>query len=305
MDVFAPGFALKESVGIDIPTPIFSHDCAITENYAVVLDLPLTLRTNRILRDKFPVEYEPDHPARIGLVPRGDNNKGEIRWFDCEPGVVLHAVNAWETDDANTVIVQGFRSEPIPQACYLEQFAPSYYYEYSIDLTTGVVTEQTLNPEHVVEFPVINEKLTGLECPACYCLSAKSIGGPLEVYAQPQEGVIFGAIAKLAAVDSDKFNKGDVVGKFAMPEGFAVMTEPTVVPKVDQDGEYILIIANYVPKGVNWKDVANDYDAAPIQSKVMMLDGDDLDAGPVYSATLPYHVPYGLHSGFIDWKNLK
>jgi len=317
MDTFAKeGWKLKETRGIDIPTPIFLHDSCITENYAVVMDLPLTLRTSRILQNRFPVEYEPDHPARIGLVPinqnshreEGDNvNDDDVMWFDCKPGVVLHVSNAWETDNGKTVIVQGFRGVPKPKECYLQQFCPSYFYEYSINLSTGRVTEKVLNPEHVVEFPVVNNKYHGRQCSACYCLEVASIGGPLQVYRQPNEGVSFGGILKLAAVETSDFKKGDVIGQFMLPDRWFAVSEPTVLSKVGKEGEgeYVLIIATNVPEGITWKDVAADYDGAPLQSKVFLLDGDDMNKGPIYSASLPFHVNYGLHSEFIDWEHLK
>ena len=304
LDTFAPGWKLKKSQGIDIPAPIFMHDSVITENYIVILDLPLTIRVNRIFQNRFPVEYEPDHPARIGLVPR--NGAGETKWFDCEPGVVLHASNAWETDN-DKVIVQGLRGEPTPNECYLLNFAGSYYHEYSIDLKTGVVTEQNLNPTEIVEFPVINEKFNGKDFSSTYAVTIMSVGGPLEVYSQPKIGAIFDSVIKLAAINNNGHKKGDVMARFKLPERWFAVSEATVVPKVGQEGEgeYILLIASHVPEGVTWQDVAKDYDGSPLTSKVFIVDGDDLDAGPVYSATLPYHVPVGLHSSFIDWEHMK
>ena len=308
------GWNLKESRGVDIPTPIFLHDSCMTENYVVVLDLPLTLRTSRILQDRFPVEYEPDHPARIGLVPRRSNsdpnsgvNDTEVIWFGCEPGVILHASNAWETNDGKTVIIQGFRGEPTPQECYLEQFTPSYFYEYSIDLITGKVSEKTLNPEYAVEFPVTNDKFHGRECSSCYCLSVASMGGPLNVYMQPKEGVSFGTILKLSALDTGIYKKGDIMGRYDLSERWFLVSEPTVLPKKGKrgEGEYVVFIATNVPEGVSWETVASDYDESTLESKVIILDGDNLDKGPLYSATLPYHVPYGLHSAFIDWEYMK
>ena len=216
----------------------------------------------------------------------------------------MHASNAWETQDGK-VIVQGFRSEPTPNECYLNKFAPSYYYEYSIDLKTGLVTEQTLNPYEIVEFPVINEKLNGQACPSVYALSTKSIGGPLEVYSQPTTGVTFDSVVKFAAKAQNGSQKGEVIGRFQLDERWFAVSEPTVVPKENKEGEYILLIATRFPPGMKWRDVARDYDGASLVSKVFILDGDNFDDGPVYSATLPHHVPYGLHSGFIDWEHMK
>ena len=301
LDTFGPGWDLKESKGIDIPTPVFMHDSVLTENYVVILDLPLTLRTSRILMNRFPVEYEPEHPARIGLVPRAG---GETLWFDCEPGVVLHASNAWETED-DKVIIHCLRGEPTPNECYLLTFTPSYYHEYSIDLKTGVVTEQNLNPQEIVEFPVINENFNGKACLSSYAVSTKSMGGPLELYTQPNTGVTFDAVVKFAAIANNSYEKGDVMARFQLPERWFAVSEPTVVPKHEAEGEYILLIASHVPERVTWQEVANDYDGSSLTSKVFIVDGGDLDAGPVYSATLPYHVPFGLHSGFIEWKHMK
>lgn len=302
VDTFAPGWDLKQSQGIDIPTPIFLHDSVLTENYVVIFDLPLTLRVSRILRNKFPVEYEPSGPARIGLVPRSG---GETVWFDCDPGVILHASNAWETDD-DKVIIQAFRGEP-SGGCYLNQFNPNYYHEYSLDLKTGTVQEKNLNAQEIVEFPVINDKLSGKACSATYALSTLSVGGPLKVYTQPNTGVTFDSVVKFAALAGDGYEKGDVIGRFQLQDRWFCVSEPTVVPKVGQEGEgeYILLIASHVPEGVTWEDVANDYDGSPLTSKVFLLDGDDLDVGPQYSASLPFHVPYGLHSGYIDWEHMK
>ena len=132
----------------------------------------------------------------------------------------------------------------------------------------------------------------------------------MEVYAQPSEGLTFNSLVKFASIDGEDYDKGDVIGRFQLPERWFAVAEPTVVPKKgnennNEEGEYILWIATHVPEGVKWQDVANDYDGSSMQSKVFILDGDNVDAGPVYSATLPFHVPYGLHSGFIDWKHMK
>lgn len=308
MDVFDPGFKPKYSVDIDVPVGIMLHDCAITRNYAVVMDLPLTLRNSRLMQNKFPVEYEPDHPARIGLVPRrrDDPNDADPIWFDCEPGVVLHLSNAWESDDGNTVIIQALRSEPPPNICYLSVFAPSFFYEYRLDLQTGkVIEERCLNPIEMVEFPSVSGKLNGKESKFSYCVTVASIGGPLEVMKQPSFGINLDGVVKIATVDDEreKIEKGAVVGRYQLPSRWFGVSEPTVVDKKNGSGEYIVIIATHVPENVTWKEAAKS--RSFLSSKVMVLDGDDLNAGPVYAASLPYHVAYGLHSEFIGWGDMR
>lgn len=124
---------------------------------------------------------------------------------------------------------------------------------------------------------------------------------------QPNTGVSFDAVVKFAAMETNGYQKGDVMGRFQLPERWCAVSEPTVVPKVGQkgEGEYVLLIATHVPAGVTRRDVSRDFDGCSLSSKMFIIDGDDLDAGPVYSATLPCHVNFGLHSGFIDWEHMQ
>ena len=58
---------------VDIPLPGMSmiHDMSLTENYAVVYDLPVTVDLDIVLSGKssFPFRWDPDYGARVGLLP--------------------------------------------------------------------------------------------------------------------------------------------------------------------------------------------------------------------------------------------
>ena len=285
IDVFSvdgkeAGWNLKQSQPVDIPTPVMIHDCAITPNYSLVLDFPLTIRPKRMLSDLFPVEYEPENGARIGLVPRGNAEKKDIMWFDCEPGVILHTVNAFETDD-NKVVLHALRSEPLGEKSYITDYATTFLHEYTLDLLSGETTEQCLNMEELVEFPVIDEDLVGKDADHVYCAAVSAIGGPLKVHKSPAEGILLDGIVKFALKDNDVTGnkKGDVVGRFTLPENWYSVSEPTVVKKRDDKGTYVVMIATQVPKGVSFQQVATG--AARLRSQVLVLDGDDLNCGPV------------------------
>ena len=84
------------------------------------------------------------------------------------------------------------------------------------------------------------------------------------------------------------------------------MSEPTVVTKTSGDGQYILMIATYVPpeeaRNCSHEELATD--GQSMKSQFMVVDGDDMNK-PVFVANLPYHVNYGLHSEYLDWYILK
>jgi carotenoid cleavage dioxygenase len=141
VDVFSPqDWTLQHSIPMyDLDTPVMIHDCAITRNYVLVLDFPLTVRPSRMLRDRFPVEYEPENGARIGLVPR--DGVRATQWFSCRPGVILHTVNAFERDDGK-VVFQALRSEPSGDGSYISEYTTAFLYEWTLDPATNA-----LNPK--------------------------------------------------------------------------------------------------------------------------------------------------------------
>ena len=49
---------------IDIPCGVVMHDFAITENYAVFLDLPVVFKPENFLKGQIPIEFDPTLEAR-------------------------------------------------------------------------------------------------------------------------------------------------------------------------------------------------------------------------------------------------
>jgi carotenoid cleavage dioxygenase-like enzyme len=183
------GWNLKHSVPVDLPNgvPAMVHDSAITENFVIVLDFPLTIRPARMLADRFPVEYEPQNGARIGLVPRNNANQNSIdgtatpRWFDCQPGVVLHSINAYEMKDAKKVVLHALRSEPRGDESFIQAYAATFLHEWILDLSTGIVSERCLNPSTLVDFPVMDNTKVGKVSDAVYCIAVSAICNGLKV----------------------------------------------------------------------------------------------------------------------------
>jgi carotenoid cleavage dioxygenase len=300
VDVFEEGWKLKRTIPVDISTCVMIHDCAITKHNVVIFDFPLTLRPTRMLmEDIFPVQYEPDHGARIGLVPR---EGGETRWFEVKPGVVLHAVNAFETEEGE-VVVQALRSDPKTSSSYISVYSTSFLYEWRINLKTDTVSENYLNIDTMVEFPVVDERLNGGDAKHVYCVTVSSIGGPLKVYTAPGEGILIDGVVQLALQSSETQEKGDVLGKFTLPADWYAVSEPTVVPKKGKDGVYILLMATNVPANATDRtNIATKPDV--LRSQLLVLDGESLSSGPLYATETPFHVPYGLHSAFLDWEKM-
>ena len=304
VDTFKDDWQLKSSVGVDLPSPVMVHDLALTPNYVVILDFPLTIRPERMfLSNKFPVEYEPQNGARIGLTPRGFKDDQTL-WFDVEIGVVLHSVNAYEREDGK-VVVHGFKATPEGDSSYILEYTPSFLYEWVLDPVTGeTVTERCLNPNVMVEFPTSD--VTGQKISAAYGLVSTSIGGPLLDFKTPSGGVLLGAAVKMALEDDAESGviAGDVLGRFDLPKGWHLVSEPTAVTKTGGDSQYVFLVCTYVPTNDDANRVDDHRTVAAdgsMKTQLLILDGDSISKGPVVSIDLPHHVNYGLHSEFVSW----
>lgn len=301
VDTFTDDWKLKSTIGVDVPTPVMVHDLALTPTYTVIFDFPLTVRPQRFLSNAFPVEYEPQNGARIGLTPRGRTTDDTI-WFDVECGVVLHAVNAYERDDG-MVVLHAFNSIPDPSSSYILEYTPAFLYEWVLDPKTGtVVSERCMNPDVCVEFPICH--ISGERTPTTYGLITTGIGGPLLEFSTPQSGVTLDGVVEFALEDDGNLVAGDVANRYDLPAGWHFVSEPTTVDKTSGDGHYLLVIATYVPPvDENYLSVAKD--GQSMKSQLLILDGECISNGPVTIVDLPKHVNYGLHSEFVDWDILE
>lgn len=80
------------------------HDCAITDRFVVILDLPVTFSMKALIGGHgFPYRWNADHPARVGLMPR-HGTQADIIWCPVAPGYAFHVANAHDADDGTVVI---------------------------------------------------------------------------------------------------------------------------------------------------------------------------------------------------------
>ncbi|WP_126174817.1 carotenoid oxygenase family protein [Tsuneonella rigui] len=80
------------------------HDCALTKNYVVIFDLPVTFSMKALIGGhKFPYRWNREHRARVGLLRR-DGDASDLTWHDVEPAYVFHVSNSYEDDEGRLVI---------------------------------------------------------------------------------------------------------------------------------------------------------------------------------------------------------
>ncbi|GLT25466.1 hypothetical protein SLA2020_005920 [Shorea laevis] len=195
------GKKLLHKVDLKLNRGIVSSEIGVTESYTVFLDCPISTDINRLVQGGPLIKFKKDEYARIGIMPRyGDVDS--IKWFDVKPNCTYHIINCFE--DGNEIVVWGCRALesiiPGPDfgknifEWFSSKFRPigsvgqsgdavtedalifSRPYEWRLDMHTGDVKERNLTgTEFGLDFPIINEALTGLKNKCSYMQVVDSI----------------------------------------------------------------------------------------------------------------------------------
>ncbi|MGQ0466044.1 MAG: carotenoid oxygenase family protein [Sporichthyaceae bacterium] len=106
----------------------------------------------------FPYAWDPNYPARVGLLPR-EGGSADVRWFDVEPCYVFHPLNAYS--DGERTVVDVVRH---PRMFDKTRVGPdeglSSLDRWTIDPVAGKVIEERLD-DRGQEFPRHDERLLG------------------------------------------------------------------------------------------------------------------------------------------------
>ena len=102
--VVGPDGRVTKVVDVPVPDMPMIHDMSITDRYAIVYDLPVTVNLDVIADgNMWPLTWNPDRAARVGLLPR-DGTADDIVWCDVDPCFVFHPLNAYDADTGTVVV---------------------------------------------------------------------------------------------------------------------------------------------------------------------------------------------------------
>ncbi len=277
--VVSPDGVLKHFVPIDLPGARMPHDMAITDDYSILMDLPLVIDPESAKIGRHALLFLRDTPARFGVIPRY-GSQSDVRWFEAEPCYIYHTVNAYQDGDQIVMDVCRFRPPGPPAVPLTGPLAnilnylrlDAYLHRYRFDLRTGTTHEEPLD-ERNTEFPTIPANLIGRRNRYAYNVS---INNDFTMY--------FDGLVKydLETGTSDRYGFG--AGRFGSEAPFAARRGAT-----SEDDGYLVSFV---------------YDAAVDRSELLILDAQDLPAGPIGRVLLPNRVPNGFHACWVPEEQL-
>lgn len=272
--VVSPAGVVEHCVDIELPGPRMPHDMSITAGYAILMDLPLYQDMKAAATGRHKIIFNEEMPARFGVIPR--RGAGEsIRWFEAEPCYIYHAVNSYESASGDEIVLDVCRvTKPEPSGeggplarmlSYLRLDA--HLYRYRLDLRTGKTHEQRLDDANT-EFPLIAGHLVGRAARYSY-----------NVHISPEKTLLFDGLVKydLQQGGSERYDFGD--GRWGSETPFAQRAGGT-----GEDDGYLVSFVQDEREG---------------RSEVVILDAQDLAAGPVGRVLLPQRVPIGFHATWV------
>ncbi|KAK9283836.1 hypothetical protein L1049_012090 [Liquidambar formosana] len=144
------------------------HDFAITKKYAIFADTQIGIMNTKpmemIVEGKSLVGFDSGKMSRVGIIPRYARDESEIRWFDVPDFNIFHAINAWDEEDDNAIVMVAPNiSSSSVEHNFLERMdlIQASVEKVRIDLKTGMVTRQQLSNCRNLEFGVINPAYAG------------------------------------------------------------------------------------------------------------------------------------------------
>lgn len=255
---------LLHTTGIDIPRPVMMHDFAVTERYAVFLDLPEVFAFDAVLRGESLLKFDPSLGARVGILPRKAAGK-EVRWFDVKPCFVFHTLNAWEAGDE--VVLVGCRMKEFPSALDstpqqgVARDSQSVLYRWAFDLKTGAVKEGPLH-DAGCDFPRVDDRLLGRKARYGYAMKLA------------MDGFLKYDLEK-GTHEEHAHGKGRFGG-----EGVFVARPDA---RAEDDGWLLTFV----------------HDEPANKSELVVIDARTFDKPPVARVVLPGRVPYGFHGTWL------
>jgi carotenoid cleavage dioxygenase-like enzyme len=265
---------LLRTVPIEIPMGVMMHDFAITENYTIFMDLPLTFSPERMQKGEPMMMFESERPSRFGIVPRhGDNSN--IRWLESPSCFIFHTLNAYEEADevvliacrmsSTTVLMSSSQTDPTADIPLLHR--------WRFNLNTGAVQEEMLD-DVPAEFPRVNENILGRKTQ--YGYAGKMANSPVPLF----EGIIKYNFSN-GKSQTHEFGQGRYGGESVFAPRLNATTE--------DDGWLLTFV----------------YDQNSETSELIVINAQDVTSEPVARVIIPQRVPYGFHGAWISESQLR
>jgi carotenoid cleavage dioxygenase-like enzyme len=268
--VVAPDGRVRREEPVRVNHGPMIHDCAITERFAVILDLPVTFSVGALISgNTFPFRWNPSHPARVGLLPR-DGAGGEVVWCDVDPCYVFHVANAYDAPDGSVVLDAVAYDRMFAQAVLGPGDPRGAFERWTIDPVKRRVRRDVIDRDPQ-DFPRIDDRRFGRPHRYAYTMMLPETPDPAFLSADS----LIKHDLQTGARTVHSFGAQRYPGEFAFVPAHAEAAE--------EEGWLIGLVVNAI-------DQTTD---------LVILDAQDFAGLPRASVHIPHRVPPGFHGNWV------
>ena len=243
------------------------HDCALSTKHVLMLDLPVTFSFKSILRGAtMPYEWNPKHPARVGIVPLMGKR---VRWLNVEPCYVFHTGNAQDLPNGDIIMDAVVHDKMFDNSIHGPTANTTTLERWTLPANGDTVKRDVLAKQYQ-EFPRFDTRLTGQNYRYLYTMGvnpdAPTSSVPLLRFDLQQQ-----------RYTQHTFDKHRITGE-----------------------------ATFVPRSINGKEddgwlMSFVYNTLTDKGEIVILNADDLAGEPQAIIKLPVRVPMGFHCNWINY----
>ena len=261
---------VRRTVDIEVGGSPMMHDFSLTARHVVIYDLPVTFDLDVVAQggpgSGFPYAWNPDYPARVGVLSR-DGDGSDVRWFEVEPCYVYHPLNAYD-DGSDRIVLDVVRH---PKMFASDRHGPNEgsptLDRWTVDLTGGKVLEERLD-DRGQEFPRVDERLTGRRHRFGYAPAVGTDASHIEL-----TGSLLKHDLVASRTDVRAFGPAQQAGEFVFV--------PSAADAAEDDG----VLMGFV------------HDDGSGRTDLVLLDAGSLE--DVARIHVPARIPYGFHGNWI------
>ena len=244
------------------------HDCAITEHYVLIFDLPVTFSMKTLLAGHpFPYQWNAEHKARVGLLPR-EGKDADIIWCDVAPAYVFHPCNAYETPDGKVIVDVAAHDTMFADSVLGPDSVKTPFERWTIDEVARTVSRTVIDATRQ-EFPRPDERRIGQPYRYAYTMALPE-GDAEQAFSDHR---IFKHDLEAGTRQTHEFGAGRYPGEFVF------------VPRGPAEDEGWLM--GYV------------IDSTTDTTDLVILDAQDFEGKPQAVVHIPHRVPPGFHGNWV------
>jgi carotenoid cleavage dioxygenase len=246
------------------------HDCAMTDRFVVILDLPVTFSMAALIGGHtFPYRWNASHQARIGLLLR-EGSAEDVLWIDIDPCYIFHTANAFDLPDGRIVMDAVVYNRVFDESSQGPDTNPRGLERWTISPTLRSVESRILDPTPQ-EFPRVDARLTGKRHRFLYSVglcghSERQIDGATHIFRHDLES---------GARQQHEFGTDRFPGEFIFVPRH---------PDAEEDDGWLI---GFV---VDMRHSSTD---------LAILDARAIEEEPVATIRIPHRVPAGFHGNWI------